>query len=197
MLKFDETRLLKKLASLEVHCRVAFAAACATRLLPVFEEYAGQHAPHDSQLLRRALDLVWGSVIEDAWQQNDVEKALESVEKVVPEEADNWTLLHAYAEDAVAATQFSLSALVSNDPQESAWAARRAYSIVDQAATSELVVDFRKADAECRILSHPLVQQELTRQMRDLHDLEGATRNTATFKRMRDRALSQNILVLD
>jgi hypothetical protein len=93
--------------------------------------------------------------------------------QLIPPEDDGWDdVERAYAEDAAAALGYAFRARMTGDPQEAAWASRRAYEAIDhfvQGKSSGTTLD------DAAILSHPLVQSELARQERDLNDLAAMT----------------------
>ena len=194
MLNFDEVYLVNRLAKMDTTKRVAFAAACATRLLPLFEQYAVNFFSEGSETIRKALNLVWRSVTEGIWNHEIINNLIENVMDIMPEEDIEWTPLHAYAEDATASTAYTLRALISNNPREAGWAARRSYETVDLAA--QKIIDFKpdKKDSEIQLLSHPLIQQELQRQKQDLADLESNEFTKDTFTKIKERAFSHPIV---
>ena len=194
---FDEPSLCSRIAHLDARNRVAFAAACASRLLLVFEEYAESYASQDIGVLRQSVEFLWRSVISGEWQQDDIKNNLEAVMGMMPEEGDDWTPLHGSAQDAVASTAYALRALASGDPQEVGWAARRAYEAVDQLVMNQLDVNLSDPSAENKILAHPLVQQELVRQLQDVADLEERTPAEAMYLRLQERSLSQSTFVVE
>jgi hypothetical protein len=102
----------------------------------------------------------------------DWQDELASVMRLAPPESDQWSILHAYAEDAIASLAYSIRCLITGDPQEAAWAARRAYESADQAAINQLRAEFGRDGAESDIAAHGIVQRELRRQVRDLRSLE-------------------------
>jgi hypothetical protein len=104
---------------------------------------------------------------------------------LIPGENDQpWIEEQAYAEDAASAVAYALRALESGEPQEAAWAARRAYEAVDHHVMSRLGIK-----GESHVLGHPLVQAELSRQQRDLSELREAREPAVeVFVRLRERA---------
>jgi hypothetical protein len=68
---------------------------------------------------------------------------------------------------------------LTDDPQEAAWVARRAYSAVDHFIMSQIDSTRVTREHQRFILSHPLVQAELRRQQADLKELELASAETS------------------
>ena len=87
---------------------------------------------------------------------------------LLPEESDAWGVGHALADDALSSLAYAIRCLLKAGPQESAWAARRAYEAADHAAISVLGISPGSPSAEAVIKSHSFVQRELERQRRDL-----------------------------
>ncbi|WP_054007641.1 hypothetical protein [Cypionkella psychrotolerans] len=80
----------------------------------------------------------------------------------------------ALCEDAIVATIYALQCFLDPTPQEAAWAARRSYEATDKLAIEAFGFPDSK-DAETRLLSHPLIQQERARQAADLTLLQAAS----------------------
>jgi uncharacterized protein YjaG (DUF416 family) len=194
MLDFDEVRLTNRLEKMNPIARVVFAASCATRLLPSFEEYALSFSPNKLGTLRKVLDQIWLLLARGMWHDSSLQDTLEEVMAIIPEEHDSWTPLHAYAEDAVAATAYTLRTLLSSDAKEAGWAARRCYEAVDLAAQGKIDFQPGNKNSEFQLLSHPLIQSELARQEEDMSDLECLSSNEDVFSKIRERALSQPAL---
>lgn len=96
-----------------------------------------------------------------------VRAALDEAERLVPSEDDGWDEpTQPYAEDAAAALVYAIRARLTGHAQEGAWAGRRAYEAVDH-----YVRNVMQVEDETTILSHPVVQAELSRQRRDLLEL--------------------------
>jgi hypothetical protein len=195
MLPFDETQLVSRLAKMDNNLRAAFAAACSTRLMSTFDRYALDFAPKHLGTFKQAWEQVWSAVIEGTWQRETLEATLSNVMGIIPGEGNGWTPLHAYAEDAASALAYSLRALISNDPQEAAWAARTSYEAVDFAA-QQTEIGFLPGDkdSEFKLLSNPLIQRELGRQEQDIADLERFPPSCEILLKIKQRALSQPAL---
>lgn len=75
-----------------------------------------------------------------------------------------------YAESAASSIAYGLRAISSDDPREPAWAGQSAYDAVDRF----VLMEERNRDkpwTEGQIRSHPVIQQELQRQLRDIDGL--------------------------
>lgn len=94
---------------------------------------------------------------------------------LIPEDADNWSIWHAFADEMLSSLAYAIRCYLSQEAQEAVWAARRAYEAADQATLR--ILDIRPGGAiEAQIISHVIVQRELGRQYHDLVQLlEGKT----------------------
>ncbi|HVV81526.1 MAG TPA: DUF416 family protein [Kofleriaceae bacterium] len=185
MLHFDEAGLVDDLRRVSGNSRVAFAAACAQRLFPAYDKYCQRAGAGDQDELAQILERVWQHLIGAPMTGEQVRKDLARCMALVPGEDDApWLDEQAHADDAASAIAYTLRALESGEPQEAAWAARRAYESADYHVVHRLGIE-----GESQILAHPDVQRELSRQRRDLADLVAAEQEAvALFVSLRDRA---------
>jgi len=193
ILRFDEARLKGDLAPVPARLRVAFACACAQRQFDAYIRYCQQGGKGDPNYLRKVLDQVW-EFAAGGQAPLDLDDTIERCTGLVPEEDDSWTAASAYADDAVSAVIYALRACREGDPQEAAWAARRAYEATDHYATNLLDVNFNQRGAEEAVLGHPLVQNELNRQHRDVNELVSASsakRERELISALRNRAVQE------
>jgi uncharacterized protein YjaG (DUF416 family) len=167
MYNFDENTLVNELAKLPPHGRIAFAAAAATRQLGNYEWYARRFNADGELRPREIANQLWDALSTDSIDRTTWASALDEVMSLLPEEGDDWLICHALADDALASLAYAVRALLTPDPQEVAWAARRAYEAADQAAIRTLGLQPGLPDTEIAIKSHPLVQREIVRQRRD------------------------------
>ncbi len=171
MLKFQEQALREELGQLPAKLRVAFAVGCAQRLVSVYRVFAAKTEQPDGAKLESALEYVWTHLLL-CQNKETTERVLAEVMALIPnEDAPGWTPLTAYAEDAVSAVAYSLRCLLSSDPQDAAWAARRVYEALDQFVISRDDITLGDPGAEDHIVGDPIVQAELERQRRDISDL--------------------------
>ena len=59
---------------------------------------------------------------------------------LLPAESDDWVIGNALADDALSSLAYAIRCSLTPEPQEAAWAARRAYEAADQAAMRVLGV---------------------------------------------------------
>lgn len=127
LLEYDEAALNERLARLPEAARVAFAASCAERLVPVYEWAAGSSADQDVAVVRAALDLGWSA----SASTDQIEQAQAEVEALVPDEDDEGFIDVALAQNAVGCVAYVLRARLSHDVQDAVWAARQLYEAAD------------------------------------------------------------------
>jgi len=88
-----------------------------------------------------------------------------------------WSEYQTTAQDAASALAYALRCRRNGEADESAWAARRAYETIDNYVINHEGIDTNEPGTEMLVLSHPLIQAELTRQNRDVEELRrGAIR---------------------
>ncbi len=188
MLHYKEADLVRALARVAVRLRVAFAAACAERLLPAYEDFCKRARRGDQTALSGILKRVWEHLLSQEMTAEQIRTELNRCMALIPGEDDEpWVDEQAYAEDAASAVAYTLRALESREPQEAAWAARRAYEAADHYVTHRIGIE-----GELQVLAHPIVQAELARQRRDLDELRWAGQEpTGLIDRLRDRARTE------
>lgn len=168
---FDEHGLRGPIESLPAGLRLAFAAACAERLLPAYREFSIATGREDASLLAGILAELWRDASGHPMSEERALSALRSCLSLVPDEDDGpWIESQAYADDAAAAVCYCLRLRMSGRSEEAAWAARRAYEAVDYYVTNHLGVEVGEPAR-----NHALVQQELLRQELDLLELAKAS----------------------
>jgi hypothetical protein len=146
--RFDAELTEAQLRELPSRASAAFALLCARRLALL--------APTRHILAEQARAVVLASL--DPLRDNpDAESVLRELES--SPELDR---------DDVAASFFALASLARKDAKSAFWAAQRAYDAADAAAQDTVDFSAFTADVEAVLLSHPLVQSELSAQAQDL-----------------------------
>ena len=173
-LNYDEQRLVEGLEGLPHQLRVAFATACAERLLPAYTDFSERTRMGDSKELTSILERLWVDLEGNAMTSAEVEEAIaKCMTLVLPLENKPLIAGQTAAEDAGAALCYALRCRKTGDSQEAAWAGRRAYEALDEFVISREKIDTNQPGGEQQALSHPLIQAELGRQRRDLNELIG------------------------
>lgn len=117
------------------------------------------------------LDRLWECAVAQAFDAEEVAAEIERCEALVPGE-DHRSSHQPYAEDASTAVIYSWEAALSTTCQEAAWSARRACDALDHYVQEQERMGTLTPEREREIVAHPLVQQELRRQKRDLLNLQ-------------------------
>lgn len=163
--------------------RLAFAAACAERLIPFYLCYTKQlnisFTPYFS-----ALDYIWNCLRAMKCDELEVRRLSIECERVLPNEDDAWKAGCPYADDATAAILYCLRLILTGDQQEAIWAAKRAYEVADNFVMSHSDYDIDSPDDELKILHHPVVQKEITRQLFDLYQLQRVSAELSDWQRL-------------
>ena len=123
---FDKSNLTTALSRLPTRHRMAFAAACAERLLPLYEQFMSTTKFGDLKVLRDAVDLVW-NFIKGQGRIEQLRSAQRSVEAVTPNTEDFGSSLASRALDAASAVAQAIdtclepSATTAVETAEIAW----------------------------------------------------------------------------
>lgn len=188
MLRYDEATIVRDLNRVASKSRVAFAASCAERLFPAYEDFCRRVGRGDQATLGGILARVWEHLLGDQMSSEQVREDLGRCMELIPGEDEvPWVDEQAYADDAASAIAYALRTLDSGESQEAAWAARRAYEAADHHVMYRLGLE-----AESQVLAHPVVQTEFSRQRRDIEELLAAPEGSAVlYVRLRDRARAE------
>jgi len=172
MLSYDEPANVRRLSRLDRTRKAAFAAACAQRLLPLFDRYAAA-AHADRAITHEAVALVWDAL---RGAQGDLRPMQAAAEEQVPKEDADWILETGYAQNATACASYAVRTWLTDDAQEAAWASRQVYELADYAVQQLLPdLDLNSPDAEPQLVGHELVQAALHGIEQDLREVESAT----------------------
>lgn len=193
MLRYDEPALVRDLARVRSNARVGFAATCAERLFPAYVDFCAASGRGDRGVLAEVLERLWQHLLGVEMTKEEVRSELSRCMALVPGDDDGPRVNEqACAGDAVAAVAYALRALETSEPQEAAWAARRAYEAADRFVIDRLDVRL-DVGGEARVLAHPIVQAEISRQLRDLRELLATQpASTELLVRLRDRAREES-----
>lgn len=195
--RYDEASIIRGLEQLPTDLRCAFAFFCAARLAPAYQAFHLRTGRGDSAALWSLADRLWADLRGDRMSAEEVKTAIDEGMALVPSEDDEgWDETQPYAEDAAAALVYVFRARLSGDVQEAAWSARCTYETFDHLVQAVAGLDPTTPEAEAAILSHPLLQRELSRQLRDLQELAALRRSdaadaTARLEAMLARARSE------
>jgi uncharacterized protein YjaG (DUF416 family) len=192
MLRYDEEALVDALNKLRPDGRVAFAAACAERLLPIIRTVHEKTGQGDFAVVEEQLKRLWrhldGTLRLSATESQRLARRLEIL---IPGEDAPWSEHNPYVENAISAVCYALQCHATDQPQTAAYAARQAYEAVDHFVHNRDNVDFNLPGSEDRVLQDPLVQSELQRQRDDLDALARMSESIDIIHQLRTRAETQ------
>jgi uncharacterized protein YjaG (DUF416 family) len=176
--RFDEESMIRTLGNLPPRLRTAFALFCATRLLPAYRNFYARTRRGDPSALRLLAERLWLDLLSEHLSSDELTAAIDEGMALVPsEEDDGWDQAsQPYAEDAAAALVYALRSRLTGDAVEAVRSARRAYESFDHLVQAQAGIDPITPEDEAAILSHPLLQRELSRQLRDLQELAAVPR---------------------
>jgi len=190
-LNYNEEKLVGTLERLQPNSRVAFAAACAERLLQTSYSLSKSAHNEDPRELRHILNRLWLDVEGDRMSDSEVEDAIAKCLLTVEElESEPVKPEAAGATDAVAALCYALRCRKSGESNDAMWASRRAYECLDNYVINQENIDTNQPNGEQEVLSNTLIQAELARQRRDLDDLLSNEMKLTTLHRLRQRAVA-------
>lgn len=170
-LAFDHQKLTEKLGELAPRGQALFAAMVATRLLPNYQQFHLKTGRGDLACFVGLVARLWEYIKGPDLAKETLKNAELVAESLIPSSEDQWDEeTQAYAEDAATALTYAFRACHSDDAQAAAWAGQCAYESLDQYLIRQQPRQPFDSDYEETILAHPLIQQELERQQRDIAD---------------------------
>jgi uncharacterized protein YjaG (DUF416 family) len=170
---FDEGEVNRRVSALPWDRALAFGCACAHRLLWSYERFCEETADGDASPLAEALDLLWTAARTAAPPPRaECERLAAGVEAQAPNSEIHTSLLTTSAQDAVFAICSLLDYCVESTAEALVLTARYPCDSVDLYVQESEGMHPRAPDLEEQILQHPMMQQELARQERDLTALE-------------------------
>jgi hypothetical protein len=172
MFNYDEAHMLDVLKAMPPDSRLACVAAAATRLVPACERFAALHATPGRGRARQIAAALWMGIEGKDPDPPDWRAVLNEVMGMIPGEDVEGGMLTSLAEDALASLAYAIRCLLTDDPQQAAWALGREYDAADHAAMALTGIVPKNAKQEAKILSHALVQRALGRQNQDMVLLE-------------------------
>lgn len=186
---FSEKRTLEALCKLERYQQLAFGASCCERMLPNYERFAREVGWRDARPLRSALDAAWDACTSQRLPEAGLRELLSQCEDCAPDSESFTSLYTSSAQDAVFAICSLLDFLIDGDVSRVVSIPRFSTDSADLIVQEREAMDPRDPLRESKILEHPLMQQELARQRRDLEDASRIPRDDrAALLALRARA---------
>jgi uncharacterized protein YjaG (DUF416 family) len=197
VLRYNEAANTETLERLPAQLRVAFALLCAIRILPSYERFHSRTGRGDPGALNALSDRLWQDITGDPMTEAEVQLAIDRATRLVPTEDNGWDQeTQPYAEDAAAALTYALRTRLTGDAQEAAWASRRVYESADHFVIALTGITPDTSSQELEVMTHPVVQNELARQRRDLReltDLAALVPHDARVMQMRRRSEEESL----
>jgi len=170
---FNGKRMLDALSKLQPHQQLVFGAACCERMLANYETFMREAGWGDVEPLRRALDRVWEACEGRRSPEAGLRDLLSQCEKCAPDAEDFTSLYVSSAQDAALAVCALLDFLLDGDLDRLVSVPRLSTDSVDLIVQERENMDPRDPLRERKILGHPLMQQDLVRQKRDVSEAAG------------------------
>jgi len=170
--EFNQEALNKNLESLPAWKKFVFALSVCERLYPNFVRFCDEVGFSGQDKLRVCLDSAWESV---ELGELDVDYSLnaQACESLAPDTEDYETVLASSALDAAASISYLMSYFVEQDNELFLEIASLACDSVDMFVQELEDLNPQDSKLEDKILEHPLMQLELSRQRSDIEFLNG------------------------
>lgn len=188
---FDRERIRSALLNKPALQVVAFATACSGRLLNSLVSTVSDSEA--VQVARDSFDMLVDYVTRDA--KFNVEQAERRLLSLIPDEDEivAGDTEVALLDDTLAALAYSVRSIISDSPDNGIWSAQRAYDAVDFFVSASINAEIYTDSSEVMVASHPIVQQELIRQERDLREIEALPSNMEIAQAIVSRSMSEAI----
>lgn len=171
--QFDENAVIRRVQRLPWNLALAFGASCAGRLVSNYQKFHEETKWGDVQPILRALDFLCRiAASQTAVTKAEARAVASECEAQAPASEDFSSLFTSGAQDAVFAVCSLLDYCAERKAQQVALAARYPTDSVDLYVQEVENLSPQDPALEAKILAHPLMQQELLRQERDLVAVE-------------------------
>jgi uncharacterized protein len=164
---FDRESLLSNLRILPFAAALAFALSCAERLYPNYIRFSREHGWGDPSVLRAALDYGWGRLLGNT-NETDAGELRQQCEDATPDTEDFDSIYISPGLDAACAASMVLDIVQNRDPGIVADIASLCRDTVDMYIQEIEKMSSQDRKREQKILIHPLMQRELSRQREDI-----------------------------
>lgn len=194
----DESRVNDLLRQLPVWKQTAFVLSICERLLPNFALFANETGHPGQTVLRSAINTAW-SMLLSGETRRDLSSLAEQCAEVAPDSNDFESLYVSSALDAAAASNLLMLFATDNLIDHALEAAGLALDTVDMYVQELEHMNANDAGIEAQIHGHPLMQQEIGRQIRDIQylaDLDENIRLSAEEARRHWSSYADGSLVL-
>jgi uncharacterized protein len=190
-IKFIPDTLKEMLTGIDKDLQLAFAASCAERILPNYEKFCEVTNWGDLSPLRDSLDLIWEACMGKILSLHDIETAMKLCEAVIPDSNDFKSFYSTLAQDAVFSIWNLMDYLKDGNIDSLISGARYTTDSIDLYVQEIENITITDPQREDKILHHPMMQQELARQQRNLRIVRESVSKHETIKLLRERALQE------
>ena len=145
-----------------------FSASIINRFEPIILAYEYKSKIIFMEDFTKIKDFIWRIAITKFYQKDTVQHYIDMIESKIPDvEDENWITLSGLFQNATIALAYTLDILLTNEYVNALCVSEHIYECVYN------YVDFREnaKDYSVDFTSDPVVQQELSRQQRDLQEL--------------------------
>lgn len=172
MIDFDPVQLQQRLNRLLPNLQLAFGALVCERLLPNYQHFQRESEWGDWAPLRESMDTTWMVLSGRTVKPEDISRLSARCEMVAPDSEDFNQLTVASAQDACCAVCCLLNFILQPDVEQVVQVATYAVDTIDLYVQEVSNMDPADPALEEKILSHPLMRQELEFQDEVLQALE-------------------------
>jgi uncharacterized protein YjaG (DUF416 family) len=164
---FNKGVLIGALQRLPTQAALGFALCCAERMYPNYVRFELEHGWGNSLVIRNALDVAWAQLTS---QDSKIDTRLleQQCEAATPHTEDFDSDYVSPALDAASAAMMTLQLARTGEVGLAAEIASLARDTVDMFVQELEGLSPSDRDLESRILNHPFMQRELSRQREDL-----------------------------
>jgi hypothetical protein len=180
---FDEAHLRDALSELHERLVGTFAVTCAQRLFPSLVKYFSLRDKPDPalELYEECLAVGWSLAVGGGVDRARLGYLLTGSEREAPETDASWVAGFPYAQDAAIAICYALRSFGLDGVESAVLSAQTAYIVADNVAMRGEVSEIITDEVENRVRNHPAVQNELSRQRRDVEELQLLQENAANW----------------
>ena len=169
---FDRTLLTARLNALNERQQLAFGAIISERLIPNYIMFHQKTGWGDPSLIQSSMNLVWAYLEGQHVDSLQIQTAITSCEKLLPDSENFETLYISFAQDSVCAVCSILDYLLESNVDKIAQVAILATDSVDLYVQEIDALQPNDPELEHKILTHELMQRELAEQQANLKWIE-------------------------
>lgn len=172
MLKFNEQEIRDKLEKLSEEARIVFAASCCERVLPSYKKFVEIEHWGDYEFFRNILNEVWISICSKEIKKERLQQLIEKVFCLMPDEEDFESVFTSYALESSLVVSNTLKYYLTKEIKYLISIVKLLIATVDLFVQEKHDMDSNDPLLEEKINQDSLMQNELKRQLEDIHILE-------------------------